>query len=396
MNERMVDLLSENASFSWGDRLSALEDALLKISDVQQGWSSRAALQAALEQVSASLARDLKILEKEGDFLFPARRQENFQLLTVENVDALRRWNLSGECPSLVALCAYACDHFDITRPDLVYPLLMAGVLGEVENDLIYHNNMHYRKVLMQAMRLCSVHNDIYEGTVRAFDEEQRALLLIAACIHDLGHDGNGNMIKGVFFKNRMERLSFEFAKPFLEQAGLADTEALEKLAVMLLCTDVTPLNSPMNPVNQMKSAYRFHFLGDDKKMDSLNLAKDLRVLQKDKKLTMMSLILHEADVGTSAGLGYEVTQYETALYRKEVCDDEARPHHIVDFLHNICQRSMLSEAAQKLYAANLARTLILAEEAVKNGDEPFPAPEHSDFILGVAKKNSGQSRVIN
>jgi hypothetical protein len=41
----------------------------------------------------------------------------------------------------------------------------------------------------------------------------------------------------------------------------------------------------------------------------------------------------------------------------------------------------MLSEAAQKLYAANLARTLILAEEAVKNGDEPFPAPEHSDFI---------------
>ncbi|MCB1563232.1 MAG: hypothetical protein KDJ75_06620 [Alphaproteobacteria bacterium] len=392
----MADLLSEHPNFSWAQRLSALEAVFLDVSDLQQGWSSRAALRVALEKVSASLARDLKTLQEEGDFLFPARRQENFQLLTVENVDTLRRWGASGVCPSLVALCAYACDNFEITRPDLVYPLLTAAVLGEVENNQTYHSNMHYRKVLMQIMRLCSVHNDIYEGTIRAFDEGQRALLLIAACVHDLGHDGNGNMIKGVFFKSRMERLSFEFSRPFLERAGLADAGELEKLAVMLLCTDVTPLNSPMNPVNQMKSAYRFHFLGDDRKVDSLNLEKDLRVLQKDKKLTMMSLILHEADVATSAGLGYEMTQYETALYRKEVCDDEARPHHIVDFLNNICQRSMLSEAAQKLYAANLARTLILAEEAVKNGDEPFPAPEHSDFILGITKKNPGQSKAIN
>lgn len=390
----MTNFLGSETKKHWKSKVLALESSV-DLTSQHLGWVPKAEIKKALGVVSDTLLEDLKVLEGEGDFLLSS--EQNIRVLTEQTVEALRRWSVHGRCPSLVALCIYACEHFSVKRPDLIYGLLMAGVLGEVETDLIYHNNMHYRKVLIQVIRMISVHNDIYGETSREFNEEQMALAMIGACIHDLGHDGKGNTIKGVFFKNRMERLSFEFARPFLELAGLTDDEMLQKLLVMLLCTDVTPLNSPVNPVNQMKAAYRFHYLGDDKKTDNLNLSSELKRLEKDRALTAVSLLLHEADVATSAGLGYEMTKYETSLYRREVCDDEATPRHVVEFLNTICQRSMLSEAAQKLYASNLARTMALAERDVENGNAPFPAPEHSHFILGLLpEKTSGQSRVVN
>ena len=373
----MSNISGLNTGF-WSKKLASLPDLIEIVGGV---WVDQKIVRKSLDRISAALENDLKALRVQASFIFSTKTE--VESLTGQNVELLRRWQMMGDSPSLTALSIFALEHFRVFAPeDLLRAVLIASVLGEVENDLSYHNNMHYRKVLLQLIRMISVHNDIYAGTARAFDEQQIGLLITAACMHDLGHDGKGNTVKGVFEQGRLERRSFELALPYFKAAGLNDPEALEAIKVMLLCTEVTPLGDPGNPMSQMKSAYRYHFLGHKTKTHTLNLDPDLARLQRDHDLVMMSLVLHEADIATSAGLSYAVTKYETIIYMQEIKKEQACPQHVVDFLNQICQRQMLSDAAQRLYAANMARIYALAEEDVKNGDQSFPPPQHSDFLL--------------
>jgi hypothetical protein len=226
-------------------------------------------------------------------------------------------------------------------------------------------------------------HNSIYAETSNAFGPEQMGMLMIGACIHDLGHDGVGNTVDGVHETGRLEKRSFEFARPYLMAAGLDNEDRLADLRIMLLCTDVSPLYSPDTPVNQMKAAYQYHYLGGKEGGSAPELNDDLKILLDRPDLTLMGLILHEADIAASAGLDYVVTKYETRLYRDEIAHEKAGPQHVLNFLDEICQRQMLSGAGQKLYAANLARICALAEEGVKEGNQPYTRPEDSEFLTG-------------
>ncbi|MFP4314434.1 MAG: hypothetical protein ACLFR0_08925, partial [Alphaproteobacteria bacterium] len=167
---------------------------------------------------------------------------------------------------------------------------------------------------------------------------------------------------------------------------------------VMLLCTDVTPFNDPGNAVNQAKAAYRFHFLSGARGMSSrLNLEEELKILEECPSAAAMALMLHEADIATSAGLHYNITKYETGLLREEIADGIALPAHVLDFLNDICNRQMLSEVGQQLYAANMARIYALAEDDLRNGNNPFPSIEKSDFILGIQSSDYMQgSKSLN
>ena len=146
----------------------------------------------------------------------------------------------------------------------------------------------------------------------------------------------------------------------------------------------------------QMKAAYRFHFLGEKKKFERLNLSPALKLLEKNEKVCLMACLLHEADMATSAGLTYEMTSYETVLVRDEIGTRDAKPEHIIEFLDVICQRQFLSEAGQKLYAANMGRIYALAEEAVKDGNALFPKSEHTDFILSFGQSTDGTPKTLN
>lgn len=385
---------SDGAKF-WQEKLNTLKNVVLE-SGPSSNWVKDNFTLSVLEIIVEHLEEDLQTLEAQAVFIFSTHIET--ESLTRESVDLLRRWHLEGRGVSLSALCIFALEYFGIqNHKDLIQAVLMASVLGEIPNDLEYHNNMHYRKVLFQTIRLIAVHNDIYAGTARVFSDRQIGLLLIAACIHDLGHDGTGNVVKGVFQQGRLERQAFELADPCLRAVGLSDEEALIAVKTMLLCTDVMPLNDPANFVKQMKSSYRFHYLGEKKKFESLNLDPELAALQDSPELSVMSLILHEADIATSAGLTYEVTKYETAILRQEVSKQNAYPHHVVDFLDHVCDRKMLSDAAQRLYAANMARIYALAEEDVKNGDQKLPKPEHSDFLISFGSgEDDDSSKTIN
>jgi hypothetical protein len=375
---------------TWEAKVAAFETSIRE-SGAYGAWPGPDVLCHTVRVITENLHKDIEDIKHEAAFIFSTDVEKPD--LTKQNVELLRRWYSSARPPSMVALCIAAIEILDLFPPeDFLQSVLMAGVLGEAENDLDYHNNMHYRKVLLQAIRLIVVHNNIYSGTKRAFDAQQVALLLMASCIHDFGHDGMGNTIKGVFEQGRLERQSHEWVMPFLKSTGL-DESALTTLRTMILCTEVTPLDDPANPMNQMKAAYRYHFLGDKTRTHTLNLDPSLAVLQQDPALTMMSLILHEADIATSAGLTYEITKYETSIYMREIKHESARPQHVIDFLNQVCSRRILSDAGQKLYAANMARIFALAEEDVKDGDEPFPHSEQSEFLRvqpDAAEKRDG------
>jgi hypothetical protein len=347
-----------NKGSDWASALRSLKPLL----EDQEGAQ-------ALESSLKHLDRDLKALQK---LQFLASSDIAVGAANQENAESLCGWHNEGHAPSLCAMAIYACEHMGIKSPDMVQALLVAAVLGDVPNELPYHNNLHFKKVMLQTIRLVSTHNEIFHGTPRALSEHESALLLIAASIHDFKHDGKGNTIKGVHQTGRLERRSYDLAKPLLMKAGLNQPADLRILEILLLCTDVSPLDDPSSPMRQMKAAYKHHFLGEKRYQAQLNLSEDLKLLEKDAALCDMALILHEADVATSAGMDYALSQNETASYRAEIGLNDARPQHIIDFLNDVCQRQFLGDAGKKLYGANLARIYALAEQDVQAGDEQF------------------------
>ncbi|MCK5285293.1 MAG: hypothetical protein KAJ86_06890 [Alphaproteobacteria bacterium] len=364
---------------------------------VSGGQISAHVIENTLESINKTVDKDLVVLQKDANFIFSTLGGVHEQ--TKNTVELLKRWHFIDNAPSLMSLCILTIENLKLDLPEeYVKALLLASVLGEIENNNPYHNNIHFKKVLLQTIRMIVMHNDIYAGTKKILGDKDIALLLIAACIHDLGHDGKGNTVKGIFKQGHLEAQSIDMSEPYLKYSGLDDKKILEYLRVMLLCTDTSPLGDPVNLMNQMKSAYRFHFLGEDEKAHTLNLDPEISLLQSDKKLTIMSIILHEADIATSAGMSYEVTKYETSIFIQELKDDDAHPQQIIAFLNQVCQRKFLSNTGQRLYSANLARIYTLAEEDFKNGNHAFPKPEHSDFLIayGAGNTDSSSSKTIN
>ena len=381
--------LSEDVLNGWKCAIEALSDGF---EGVGAEWASASVLQNACGTATEYLGIDIKTLENQG-FMFPDHKvaADHCEDMT----GFLRLWHTGGRIPSLLSMAIAAMEVFGVQDKGERSQVLCAAALGDVENDLPYHSNIHFKKVLLQLVRLISVHNSIYGGTKRALDEHQISLLLIAGCVHDLGHDGLGNTVKGMFYPSRLERQSFDFAKPWLKSVGLS-AQALSEIEVMILSTDVTPPGNVTNPTNQMKAAYRFHFSGDSGFKEPLNLSESLESLEESAQLTNMACLLHEADIATSAGVNYAVTKFETCLLMEEVggADAEARPALVLDFLDKICQRRFLSDAGQKLFGANLARIYALAEKDDMAGNHPYPRADETQFILN--KTASDDSKTLN
>ena len=375
------------AKISKNEHLQSLNSLRSILKDEEIGdWSRAVELTTVLDDVCKAFDKDVKSLETYEECIFPD--MNNATATTADTVEYLREWHVIGNAPSLPAMMAVSCGVFGIESPDHVQTLLMAGVLGEVENDLPYHNNMHFKKVALQTMRMIAVHNDIFEGTARAFGPKEITMLLAAACIHDLDHDGLGNMIKGNFYQGRLERRAHEIVVPYFRATGM-DEESLTLLKSMLLATDVSPLGSVTNPLHQMKSAYRRHYKGEKGLHNTLHLDEELEIFELNPMAAQMACLLQEADIATSGGLDYTVTQYETVQIYTEIKLYGARPSHVLDFLDKVCQRCFLTDAGQRLFGANMARICALAEEDYANGDEPFPKAQHTDFILGTSANKS-------
>jgi hypothetical protein len=257
---------------------------------------------AALHGARLTLARDLLWLERSslGRLIFGE--------VTGAYGPALSRLFDTWPAPSAAALALFAAGRLGIAPEHHLFPALIgAALLADVENPLPYHGNDHYKKVLLQTLRLIATQNA--PGLAPPFTQQQTMLLMIAACIHDLGHDGRGN--GGVRY--RLERAALDAARPYLEAAGLAEGDWRD-LEVMILCTDIAAAEGAASPAQLLRACHR-HFAEGAALPD---LPPELARLAGRADLARMAMVLATADIATSAGLSFSEGWKQTQLLSDE------------------------------------------------------------------------------
>lgn len=330
-------------------------------------WTHKDTVRAALTRVSVDIEQDSKTITQELDFI-------SLQVLSTDEhtkrtLDFIENYLCAkSKSVSMPALCLAAFEilgGFD-GRDDLMFPVLAAASLGEVPHDLPYHNNDHYKKVLLHTLRLIAIHNAMYDETRNVFTPEEIAQLLAGACAHDIGHEAKGNFVERKYMFAAQEQKSYTYIHPLLLRMGFNETMC-EHIRIMFLTTDVTPFGDPISPSNQLRLAYEMHF-GTSDYDDNASLAAPLKMLEEDGRLALMCMILHEADIMNSAGLNYNVTIGESIRISQEIGKTSASPEDTYMFLKMICQERMNSDAAQFLAAENLRKISDHVNEDLKNG----------------------------
>ncbi len=298
---------------------------------------------------------------------------EDVSIYTKKTVEFLSKLNDPANAiyTPCILLCALEQLGFneDQDKP-LIRSVLMAALLSEIKNDLPYHNNLHYRKVIFHTIRMIVAHNSIFREASHVLDKSQMASLIIAACIHDFLHLGQGNIVDRKYHFAKTEQYSFEMAKPYLKQCGLSD-EILHDIRIMLICTDVSPFGDPISPVSQMKTAYEYHF-GSAESENELDLCDELQVLETNSGLCRLALILHEADIMNSAAVSYEVTCCESVYISIETGRKTALPEDTLLFLDVICGGGMFSDAARYIGDHNFRDIQKQVLDDYNNGNLPY------------------------
>jgi hypothetical protein len=142
-----------------------------------------------------------------------------------------------------------------------------------------YHGRQHFCEVMLAASVLCQLHR---------LPGASCQLLLLAALIHDLGHDGKPNL------DFRLERASLARAMPYLEAAGV-DAMTRLRLSALVLATE------PQDGVPSARRALACHTSGATAPRG--DGPAELRLLEHDALLAQLALLLCEADVLPSVGL---------------------------------------------------------------------------------------------
>lgn len=261
--------------------------------------------------------------------------------------EVFSNWNR----PSLLSLVHLAVDIFDLDKgADVTSAAYACAVLGEIENPQAFHGNEHYRKVLLLLLSLLQTHNQHYAGSDLELNVQELAMIIAAACVHDVGHDGKGNGRGSDHIPYRLERGSYQHVEPYLKHLNI-DQEICERILVLLLCTDVS---SPepgkiLSPVDKMVAQYGKWFMSNEKSEPAL--PQELSILKADKKLSVMTVLLHTADIAISAGLSYERLKEESKLLQEETgLDIIGTPEGYQLFMQAIGKNILLSQAGQTLY----------------------------------------------
>ena len=97
-----------------------------------------------------------------------------------------------------------------------------------------------------------------------------------------------------------------------------------------------------------------------------------LRRYEDNPRLVLMAMILHEADVATSAGLSYEQTIKETVNIMEERGVNTPGPRTVLAFLREQLGETMFTEASKQLYGKVMSEVIKLAESDIERGRQTF------------------------
>lgn len=267
-----------------------------------------------------------------------------------------RQWRQApSAAPNNLALLGAVLAYRGIPLHHRLVPAgIVAAILGDIRCDLPYHSHHHTRDVVCNDIRLTTdeTHDEILTG-------------FIAACVHDLGHDGRGNTLRDAHDPTRtthipfrLEAHAFDLAAPFLIAADIT-ADALADISVMLRTTDVS--RSKLTGGNSPAEVLRILFTGE--KYEGA-MPRSLSALVKRPRLTHLAMKLSSADLGVSAGLSYEYSAMMTALLCAENGLIKATPRTLLGFLDHICG-DMVFPAAVKYFAPNMALIRKAARAAI-------------------------------
>ncbi len=357
--------------------LDALEDM----------WLDEGQLSVLVNQEEERLNSDYALAKARLAYIFSSN--ENAVQLANETCNLVRGWHEGKDLFHAGSMVLVALEKFgfisgkggvielkDPADEPMVRAMLVAGVLAEFPNDLPYHNNLHFRKVLLHVVRMIAAHNNIlFKGTSHLLEKSDIAKLVISACIHDIGHEGKGNIVDHKYHLAMIEKRSFSYAYPYLAAAGL-DEEMLEDIKVMLITTDVSPIGDPISPVSQLRTAYEFHF-GMDEDVSNINedeekLHEEISVLMEESHLCLLCVMLQEADIMNSAAVDYDITRYESLAISEEAGLYRSLPEDILLFLETICNKKMLSAAGCYLAEGKLEAITRRVIDDYHNGNKPY------------------------
>jgi len=333
-----------------------------------EAWIKPGALVSRLDELKARFGHDCERVADVGELLTGS----DITAYGARATAVFTRWEKEGGGPTLPALIAHAVSHFGLD-PDspAVAAMFMAAVIAELPNNLQYHGNEHYRKVLFHAIRLAATHNELFAGTKRELDHDRIAALLTASCIHDLGHEGGDNLKEGVYTPGFMEQRAFDISRPYLEAAGL-NQDLLGQIETITFCTDITFFAGDNSPCIRMKKIYKHYFWEDDREDVSMMMMGKLRRYDGDPNLVQMAMLLHEADVGSSAGLSYEQTIKETINIIEERGLRTAGPKTVLAFLREQLGETLFTESAKQILGPVMATVIQQAEQDILRGRQTF------------------------
>ncbi len=352
------------------DALADLKGVIETVKPHESGVSATDLLDQ-LETLIARFPGDYDRLQDVADLLF----SEETAVYGARATAVFNRWEREeGGGPSLTAFVAQAIDRFNLPvgGPE-TRSALMAALLAEIPNDLLYHGNEHYRKVMFHTIRLLATHRQGHFAGLPELDDADVMKLLIAATIHDLGHEGGDNLREGIYTPGYMEQKAFDMMRPYFEGLGL-DRDYWGDIETIIFCTDITFFAGDNSPCARMKKIYRYHFLHDlpdDVDVEMMMIGK-LRRFEDSPRLALMAMLLHEADIATSSGLSYEQSRAETISIMEERGMTTAGPKVLLRFLIEQLNGCMVTPAAQQLFSKEMADIMQQAEDDLRAGVESY------------------------
>jgi hypothetical protein len=244
----------------------------------------------------------------------------------------------------------------------------VGGVLASVPAGNAYHNANHTREVLCSAVWLSEANAALAaSGTPGALplDRADVARLLLLAVIHDIGHDGGTNARPGGGGRQRvpfrLEDRSFALMRPAFQRAGF-DASELAEMHAVVRSTDVA-----VRPA--VRTLTEHLLFGNGAAED---LPPELLPIARSKRLAMITALLADADILSSAALTPEYQRAQNARLEAELsaelgCED------VLTFLDRVVGGE-LATAAGRLLDDNLRR--IRASVASRCEDVTAPIPD--------------------
>lgn len=349
----------------------ALFDELKQVFETvqpEEGFVTREDLLARLTLLQEVFVRDYRRISDCTDLLFG----EDFDSFGEDTTAVFTRWEKEGGGPTMTAIVGHAIENFGLDPASpCVKAAFLAGILAEIPNTLQYHGNEHYRKVLFHSIRLVSTHNRLFRDTNRVFSLDQIAILIAGSCVHDLGHQGGDNLQDGVYTPGKMEQYALQVAKPYFRALGVSDDD-IGDIETIVFCTDITFFAGDNSPCVRMKKIYKYYFWDDHREDVSMMMMGKLRRYEDRPRLVLMAMILHEADIATSAGLSYEQTIKETINIMEERGVKTAGPRTVLAFLREQLGETMFTEAGKQIYGKVMAGVIKQAEQDVERGRATF------------------------